>query len=288
MGVLPRLDSSRCRHHTDDSGILLEGAQLHYRRSTCGREEDLATATAAARKGTGGHHSVLGFSEGGRIGSTEERWQEMKYVLAFLMSIFVGIATAAGVTCDYPGKKGCWEIAAIGVMQNELTTGLESSAANAEEFNARTNEVGPRIYAAYQQKKMEVSNITSYVFYMYNMKGAKPKAYRIIGRKAEDGRVVKNDVVDVTGKVMYPRFADEKKLGTPKAYRVRADGAFGVSLQVPWSVVGDNSLVVIVAEQETVFPGKNRAHQFPPANVAFLKQQNATATLSAFVVPKKK
>lgn len=168
--------------------------------------------------------------------------------------------------------------------------GLNKSPADAEERLRRVNEAGPRLMKAYQDGSVSAAKPRTFLLYVWNAGGKPQASYRVSGRKTEGGRVTNGRYEVVTGKVATPKMDKMEKLGTPKVYRLYAEGkdSVGISLQFHWSALNEKSTILVRAEDDlTVYPHDdkdvNEGLWIMGPQIATLKQNTARGSIVPFI-----
>ncbi len=211
-----------------------------------------------------------------------------KFFIAVLATL-VSLSAYAG-TCERPGQPTCWDLLVLNVKHDgKMMAGMNVAPADAEERQRRVNEAGPRLMRAYQEGSVSAGKPRTFLLYVWN--GGKPQAsYRVNGRKTEGGRVTNGRYEVVTGKVATPKMDKTEKLGTPKVYRLYAEGKdpIGISLQFHWSGLTEKSTILVRAEDDlTVYPHDDKDVSeglwIMGPQIATLKQNTARGSIAPFI-----
>lgn len=204
----------------------------------------------------------------------------------------------AHVACERQQQPGCFELRALSFRwdaRNQLLRGLDKPYASQAERQRRVQTLGPTLWEGYRAGKLQAAAPKSYIVMMWNVSAVPAgnmAAYRVNGASHV---VTKVAVEDVTGTTKVPVFdTSVSTLGNPqRVYRIRTDGtdAVGTSIQFPWSMVTDTTVILVCPENsESVYPGgkpgKGNGLWVTTADVGWLKGKGSTRGLLPFVLSK--
>ncbi len=170
------------------------------------------------------------------------------------------------VQCTAQLQIGCIEVRVLNFKYDAQVHAKAITATTAREQQLRAQNLGPAQWGSFVKGETKASRGRTFLVFAYNIgnvSAANLSAYRVNGDATRSVKhtVVKADVKEVTGTVPVATFdsATTARLGTPRVFRITAEGAdaVGASIQVPWSVVGGNTHLIICTEDSlTVFPSK--------------------------------
>ncbi len=163
------------------------------------------------------------------------------------------------IECRRSEQDGCIEFDLQNLRwdsNNPLLAGLDRPATTDAETRRRVTTLGEQLFGAFMEGDLQAAPEQVFYVYMWNV-GDTPAEnmgmYELLTRQSTTSAWMEvEEVPPTTG----PAETAEYDLGPPqRAFRVTARGGV-VAFQVPWSMIGDTTYVLICPEAETIYPNR--------------------------------
>lgn len=176
-------------------------------------------------------------------------------ILGFFISFTYPVL--AEVTCDRTEKVGCIEFDVLNLKwqdNNVHMVGLNRPYTTERERYRRVTAAGPALYRAFKSGQVQPARERTFTVYMWNVN--ETATSRMSAYRFSNSRMLTRSTVTEVFATGGPAFDPAFSLGAPhRVFRVTADA--GAALQVPWSMIGPNTYILICSgDSDGIYPNR--------------------------------